>query len=401
MQTLTTYKQNLFDDKSVNINILRERAYNYRWATLDEDVIPLTAADPDFPIAEEIRRAISDYSRAGYFSYGPAEGLPVFREAVSDWYEREKNVWCAPEHVLPVNSAAQALYITARHLLQHGDEVIIPNPVDFLFRKSIENAGAKAITCNVDMQTAEFDLQELEAAINPKTKAIFICNPNNPLGKLLSKNHLEAIGRLGCQYNLSIVSDEIWADIVYAPHTFHSISSLDKEFAKRTYIISGLSKNFGLAGLRVGYILAPGEAAYKALYESSKHASTAYGVSTISQIAAATALNDCKYWLDAFLEHLTEMRALVLDFLDKHSLFERPYPDSTYLAFPAIQSNDNSMVVTEKIHQQARVALIPGAKNFFESQSEGHIRICYATSEKILNEAFERINAASTSLIIK
>ena len=401
MQTLTTYKQNLFDDKSVNINTLRERAYNYRWATLDEDVIPLTAADPDFPIAEEIRRAISDYSRAGYFSYGPAEGLPVFREAVSDWYEREKNVWCAPEHVLPVNSAAQALYITARHLLQAGDEVIIPNPVDFLFRKSIENAGAKVITCNVDMQTAEFDLQELEAAITPKTKAIFICNPNNPLGKLLSKNHLEAIGRLACQYNLSIVSDEIWADIVYTPHTFHSISSLDKEFAKRTYIISGLSKNFGLAGLRVGYILAPGEAAYKALYESSKHASTAYGVSTISQIAAATALNDCKYWLDAFLEHLTEMRALVLDFLDKHPLFECPNPDSTYLAFPAIQSKYHSTVITEKIHQQARVALIPGAVNFFESQSEGHIRICYATSKKILNEAFERINSINALVFVK
>ncbi len=392
MQTSTTYNQKLFDDKSVNIKALRERAYNYRWATLDEDVIPLTAADPDFPVAEEIRRAISDYSQTGYFSYGPAEGLPVFREAISDWYQREKNVSCSPEHILPVNSAAQALYITARHLLKPGDEAIIPNPVDFLFRKSIENAGAKAITCNLDMQTAEFDLQELEAAITPKTKAIFICNPNNPLGKLLPKEHLREIGQLACQYNLSIVSDEIWADIVYPPYQFHSISALDDAFAKRTYIISGLSKNFGLAGLRVGYILTPDSDNYHGLYALSKHASTAYGVSTISQIAATTALNDCKYWLDAFLEHLKENRITVFNFLSEHSFFECPSPDSTYLAFPAICLTDlDSMTLVEKIHQQARVALIPGAKNFFESQAEGHIRICYATSQNILNEAFERI----------
>lgn len=381
-----------FSNTDINFEALKERAFNYRWATLPPGVIPLTAADSDFPVAEEIRKAIHDYSKVGHFSYGPSEGLPSFREAVAEWHMHRKNTPCSPELVLPVNSAAQALFLVAQYILSQGDEAIIPNPVDFLFRKSIENADGIAVTCPLNMFTGSFDLDQLESLITPKTKAIFICNPNNPLGKVMTLKDLNAIGQLAKKYNLWIVSDEIWSDIVYKETLFHSVASLHEDFAKKTFIISGLSKNFGLAGLRVGYLIMPDLKTYEGVFKLSKHGSTAYGISTLSQIAGTAALTHCSPWLDDFLLHLNDMRSLVLQHTKKSRLFEVPLPNSTYVAFPKLQEpyRDSPRIV-EILQEKAKVALIPGTANFFESQAEGHIRICYATSKEVLNEAFERI----------
>lgn len=382
-----------FTDKNINLGALKERAYNYRWATLEEGVIPLTAADPDFPVAEEIKKAIHDYSEIGYFSYGPAEGLPEFKHAITRWHLTKKRTPSSPDFILPLNSAAHALYLVSHFLLDPGEEAIIPNPVDFLFRKSIENAGGVAVTAPLQMDSGEFPIEELEALIGPKTKAIFICNPNNPLGKVMTEKDLRAIGKLACKHNLWLVSDEIWSDIVYQDTSFKSIASLDIEFAKRTFIISGLSKNFGLAGLRIGYLISPNKETSEAVFALSKHDSTAYGLSTLSQIAGTAALNDCSYWLDDFLAHLSDMRTLVLKELEACPLFIPPNPNSTYLAFPKINSHQaDANILVDVLHKEAKVALIPGAKNFFEHQAEGHIRICYATSQSIVTEAFQRIN---------
>lgn len=383
-----------FSNTNIDFEALKERAFNYRWATLPPDVIPLTAADPDFPVAEEIRKAIHDYSQVGHFSYGPSNGLPAFKEAIAHWHINRKNTACSAELVLPVNSAAQALFLVAQYILSQGDEAIIPNPVDFLFRKSIENAGGVAIPCSLNMFTGSFDLEQLESLITPKTKAIFICNPNNPLGKVMTLKDLNAIGQLAQKHNLWIVSDEIWSDIVYKETTFYSVASLHEDFAKKTFIISGLSKNFGLAGLRVGYVIMPDLKTYEDIFKLSKHGSTAYGISTLSQIAGTAALTHCESWLDGFLSHLSDMRSLVLQHTQNSKLFEVPLPNSTYVAFPKLQAPyKDSPRIVKILQEKAKVALIPGTADFFESQAEGHIRICYATSKEVINEAFERIDA--------
>jgi aminotransferase len=96
----------MFEDSSVNLNILRQRAYNLRWATVPEGVIPLTAADPDFPGAPEIADAIKEFADSRYLCYGPPDGLPFFKESVSAFFKNKRGLACSPDLVFPVDSAA-------------------------------------------------------------------------------------------------------------------------------------------------------------------------------------------------------------------------------------------------------------------------------------------------------
>ena len=126
---------NLFSNNQVDLEILRKRAFNYRWATHDIDVIPLTAADPDFRVAQTILDAIQEYSAAGYFPYGNPQGDSDFKQAIAKWYRTKKKALVNSEFVLPVNSAAYGLFVCAKTILKENENAIIPNPVDFLFRK--------------------------------------------------------------------------------------------------------------------------------------------------------------------------------------------------------------------------------------------------------------------------
>ena len=389
----------LFDDDKVNLLSLREKAYNYRWATLNDGIIPLTAADPDFPVAEPIVRAIHDYSKDGYFSYGPAEGLMEFKEAIAQWFDQRHNAPVDASCILPVNSAAFGLFTAAQCVLNPGDNAIIPDPVDFLFRKSIENVGAEVRTTRLDKNTGEFNMSHLDSLVDKRTKALFICNPNNPLGLSISVDQLNALIAFAERHDLWIVSDEIWADIDYFK-TVTSIASRSLNDYPKRIIVSGLSKNFGLAGLRIGYIIAPDELTYQKILYVSKHHSTAFGLSGIAQAAGIAALMDSRFWLDEFLIHLKKMRALTLDFIDKMDAFSSVSPNSTYLAFPKLISTERSSEQWVKaIMDKSHVALVPGGKNWFEESSEGHIRICYATSEGILTEAFERMLSVKNQFV--
>jgi len=389
----------LFDDEHVNLTSLRQKAYNYRWATLEEGVIPLTAADPDFRVAEPIVRAIHDYSNDGYFSYGPAEGLMVFKEAIAHWYAQRHDATVDPSWILPVNSAAFGLFSTAQCVLNRGENAIIPDPVDFLFRKSIENAGAEVRTTALNKETGEFNFEQMESLVDEKTKAIFICTPNNPLGLSSSVEQLNALIAFAEDHDLWIVSDEIWADIDYFGTVTSLASNRVKAYSKRI-IVSGLSKNFGLAGLRIGYIIAPDQVNYQKIVDASKHQTTAYGLSGIAQVAGTAALLESEYWLDEFLIHLKKMRALTLTFIEEMGVFSSVSPNATYLAFPKLISSDlSSEQWVKKMLDASRVALVPGGKNWFEEASEGHVRICYATSKGILTEAFERMLAVRNQFV--
>ncbi len=380
-----------FQHDNVPLNILKKRAFNYRWAAVEEDVIPLTAADPDFPVAPQILDAIRDYIAPGILSYGPAEGLIEFREAISQWYLETKNINYSPAQILPVNSAAFGLFLAAQTLLSPGDDAIILEPVDFLFRKSLEHVGANILCSRLEKSEGRINREHIESLVSPKLKVIYLCNPNNPLGKSVPMDDLQWLANFVEKHNLHIISDEIWADINY-DDSFISIASLNDTLRKRTVVISGLSKNFGLAGLRIGYICVDDPQLFQNIYDESKVATTAYGISTISQIAGTAALNDCKDWLFEFKSHLHEMKNYTEARLSKFDIFQSNQPNSTYLHFPQITNiSMTSQELCDHIHKHARVALVPGGKNWFEEGSEGHIRICYSTSKEILKEAFDRI----------
>ncbi len=382
----------MFDHSSINLDILKKRAYNLRWATVPEGVIPLTAADPDFPSAPEIAAAICEFAQQRYLCYCPPSGLPEFNESMARYFRNKRSIPASAELIFPVDSAAFGIYLTCKAFLSAGDDAIIFDPVDFLFRFSVEAVGGNAIPFQIPPGPAAVDFEKLESLITKKTRLLCLCNPLNPTGKVFTREELMRFGQLASKYNFIILSDEIWSDIVYTPAVFTSIASLNEEIRNRTVTVTGFSKSYGLAGLRIGAIMASNKDHYNRLREAFLHDSTIHGANVISQIAAAAALDKCEVWLSDFLAHLKDMRDLCVRELNSIPGFNCIAPDGCYVAFINITgTNRTSTEIHEILMKDAKVAIVPGLKEWFGAGSEGYFRISFATSQEILEEALYRI----------
>jgi aspartate/methionine/tyrosine aminotransferase/2-polyprenyl-6-methoxyphenol hydroxylase-like FAD-dependent oxidoreductase len=385
--------QSFFADNAVRLDLLRERAFNMRWAQQPADVIPLTAADPDFPICPAIQEQLVRHVRDGVLSYGLPEGLPQFREAVAAWMRSTRHMDCHPEEVFATDSAASGMAVVARASLSSGDEVLIPDPVDFLLHHTVQRAGAKPVRVPVHpASTAEEFIAGMESRMSPRTRMLWLCNPHNPLGVVYSRAWQQKVAEWAIQRGLRIVSDEIWSDIVYAPHRHVSLASISPEIARNTVTVYGFSKNFALAGLRVGCVICPDPVWKKEIIAASDAESTVYGVSVLSQVAVIAALNEGREWLAEFVQHLQAQRDYVLYRLAAWPGVTVHPPQGTYVVFPDVRSlSDDSELLCQQLREQARVALVPGAPRWFGPGASGHLRICFATSRRILREAFDRL----------
>jgi aspartate/methionine/tyrosine aminotransferase/2-polyprenyl-6-methoxyphenol hydroxylase-like FAD-dependent oxidoreductase len=382
-----------FSDNIVRLDLLRERAFNLRWAQQPPGVIPLTAADPDFPISHAIQEQLVRYVRDGVLSYGPPEGLPQFREAVAAWMRSTRQMDCKAEHVFATDSAASGMAVLARASLAPGDEVLIPDPVDFLLHHTVQRAGAVPVRVSVGPSTsAEEFIAGMETRLNSRTRMLWLCNPHNPLGVVYSREWLEKVAHWAIRHRLRIVSDEIWSDIVYSPHRHVSVAAISPEIARNTVTVYGFSKNFALAGLRVGCLICADPEWKKAIVAASDAESTVYGVSVLSQIAVVAALNDGREWLADFVKHLEAQRDYVLDRLARWPGVTAQSPQGTYVVFPDVHAlSDDPEQFCRHLLDHARVALVPGAPRWFGPGAGGHVRICFATSRRILQTAFDRM----------
>ncbi|MGG7471153.1 pyridoxal phosphate-dependent aminotransferase [Chryseobacterium arthrosphaerae] len=381
----------MFTNNDINFEALKRKAYNGRWATLDDGIIPLTAADPDFRTAPEIEQGIIEYIKDGYLSYGPFSGLPEFKKSVAEHFNRQKNGSFSPENILAVNSAAQGMFLIASYVLQPGDEAIILDPVDFLFKKSVETVGGKVMLCPVDTSTGEIDFEKMLSLISPKTRLISICNPHNPLGKVYSKETLKRISEIASAHHLWVMSDEIWSDIVYDHKNFHTYSSVSEEARNKSFTVYGFSKSFGIAGLRIGAVLCNDQEVLDDFTEKSNFNSTIEGVSTLSQIAGSVALEKAGPWFKEFLSHLQQNRDLAFHLLKNSEVLAPSLPEATFVLFPKIKNGMSSDEFAQHVLQQGKVAIVPGSERWFGKGAEGHIRICFSTSQEILEEGINRI----------
>ena len=387
--------KSFFSDDAVPLDLLRQRAFNLRWAQQPEGVIPLTAADPDFPVCPAVQEQLVRYVRDGVMSYVPPEGLPGFREAVATWMHSTRQFDCPPEAVFATDSAASGMAVVARASLRPGDEVLIPAPVDFLLQHTVERAGAVAVRVPVKRSTtAEEFIAGMAAALTPRTRMLWLCNPHNPLGVVYSRHWLLQVADWAISHRLRIVSDEIWSDIVYAPNRHLAVASLSPDIARNTVTVYGFSKNFALAGLRVGCLICTDPEWHKQIVAASDAESTVYGVSVLSQVAAMAAINDGRAWLADFIQHLHAQRDYVVERLKHWPGVNIQPPQGTYVIFPDVRSltpNGDAAAFCDRLRHESRVALVPGLSRWFGPGSEGHVRICFATSRAILQEAFDRM----------
>ena len=383
----------LFHDDAVPLALLRERAHNLRWAEQEAGVIPLTAADPDFAIAPAIRERIARHAHDGVMSYGPPTGLPAFRGAVATWMRSTRQLDCDADAVFATDGAASAMAVVARASLQAGDEVLIPDPVDFLFRHTVERAGATAVPVPLRRRdcAGEF-IEAMHRFATPRTRMLWLCNPGNPLGTVHDRDWLAQVATWAIERGWRILCDEVWSDIVFEPHRHVCLASLSPEIARHVATVYGFSKGYALAGLRVGCVVCPDAAWQRRIVEASGAGSTVFGVATLSQQAAIAALEEAGPWLQTFLQHLHAQRALAVRRIRRWPGVSVDEPQGSYVVFPRVAAITPDVERwCEAMKREARVATVPGSPRWFGAGAAGHVRLCFATSRGILTTALDRI----------
>lgn len=352
-----------------------------------EDVISLSIGEPDFVTPWHIREAGIYSLEKGYTMYTSNSGVPELRQELASYLELHYGVSYNPEHeILVTTGSSEALDLALRAIINPGDEVIIPNPCYVAYPADIILAGGKPILIPTNEEN-NFVVRatDIEARITKQTKAILIGYPANPTGAVMPKREADAIAGLAKKHDLLVISDEIYARLVYGVEhiCFPSLPGMKE----RTILISGFSKSHAMTGWRIGYV-----AAERRLIQALTkiHQYTMLCAPIMAQMAAIEALRNGDGEVEKMVQEYNRRRRFMVKRLNEIGLpcFE---PKGAFYAFPSIQATGmNSEEFAEKLLLEEKVAVVPGTA--FGPYGEGFVRCCYATSLPNIEEALRRID---------
>ena len=359
-----------------------------------QDVISLTIGEPDFTTPEPITRAAIASLEAGETHYTANGGMVELRELISEDIATRQGVRYDPRTELVITvGASEAVDATLRAVCDPGDEVIYHEPSFVAYAPCIELAGGVpvAVATHAD-HDFELTAGMLEAAITPRTKAIFLGYPNNPTGAVLHRDELEGIAALAEKHDLLVISDEIYEQLVYGGHRHTTFSSLPG-MRERTALIGGFSKSYAMTGWRVGFVAAP--AALMAGI-AKVHQFGIMCAPTASQFAAIEALRSGAPYVQQMHDEYDRRRELMTRRFNEIGLacFE---PRGAFYCFPNVTDAtglDDETFARELLAEE-RVAVVPGSA--FGPSGAGHVRACYATAYEQIVEAMDRIERFTRS----
>ncbi len=351
-----------------------------------EGVISLGVGEPDFVTPWHIREAATRSLEKGYTMYTSNYGMLELRQELAKYLEHYYGVSYQPEReILVTVGVSEGLDLAVRAILNPGDEVIIPDPWYVSYPPCVILAGGTPVFVPVNKQN-NFALkaEDVEPLINKQTKAILIGYPSNPTGAVTSREELVKIAKLAQKYNLLVISDEIYARLVYGvEHTcFASLPGVKEQ----TILLGGFSKAFAMTGWRIGYIAA-NEQLIEAMLKI--HQYTMLCVPTMSQMAAIEALRSAEDDVAKMVKEYDRRRRFIVKKLNEIGLpcFE---PKGAFYAFPSIEATGmSSEEFAERLLMEERVAVVPGSA--FGQCGEGFVRCCYATSLTNIEEALKRM----------
>ena len=352
-----------------------------------EDVISLSIGEPDFVTPWHIREAGIYSLEKGYTMYTSNSGMLELRQELASYLELHYGVSYHPEHeILITAGSSEGLDLVLRALINPGDEVIIPDPCYVAYPADIILAGGVPILIPTNEKN-NFVIRatDIEAKITKKTKAILIGYPANPTGAVMSKKEADAIAELAKKHDLLVISDEIYARLVYGVEhiCFPSLPGMKK----RTILISGFSKSHAMTGWRIGYVAAE-RRFIQAL--TKIHQYTMLCAPTMAQMSAIEALRNGEAEVEKMVQEYNRRRRFMVKRLNEIGLpcFE---PKGAFFAFPSIKATGmNSEEFAEKLLLEEKVAVVPGLA--FGPCGEGFIRCCYATSLPNIEEALRKMD---------
>lgn len=355
------------------------------------DVIGLGAGEPDFNTPEHIIEAAYQSLKDGFTKYTPSSGLPELKECIVEKLKKDQNLDYDVSEVIVCSGAKHALYTLFQAYLNEGDEVIIPTPYWVSYPEQVKLAGGKPVFIEGKEENSyKVTPKQIEAAITAKTKAIIINSPSNPTGMIYTKEELAAIGEVCLKHNLLIVSDEIYEKLVYDNHKHVSIAQISDELKNQTIIINGVSKSHSMTGWRIGYAVGNAQL-IKAMTNHASHSTS--NPATVSQYAAIAAYKGPQEPVEMMRQAFEKRLNRTYERLIGIEGFTCIKPQGAFYLFPNVKEAATKTgfasvdEFTKALLEEAKVALVPGSG----FGAPDNVRLSYATSQEILDEALDRI----------
>lgn len=350
--------------------------------------INLSQGFPDFPPPASLVAAAQEALDGDYHQYAITWGAPAFREALAQKQRRFMGVDIDPDaNIVVTCGSTEAMMVSMMTACNPGDKVVVFSPFYENYTADSILSGAEPIYVHLRPPDFTFDPDELRRAFEQRPKALVLCNPANPTGRVFTRQELQQIADLAQEFDTYVITDEVYEHIVYPPNEHVYIASLPG-MSERTISCSSLSKTYAVTGWRLGYVIAPPEVIAGA---RKVHDFLTVGAAHPLQMAAVTALNFPDVYYEQLAAEYGKRRELFLGYLEKAGL-EYTTPEGAYYVIVDIGrfGHEDDTAFCHWLAKEIGVAAVPGS-SFFREPVNHLIRFHFAKRAETLQAAGERL----------
>ena len=368
------------------------------------EIISLSVGEPDFDTPDNIKQAAIRAIERGETKYTPVPGIGPLREAVAAKFKRENGLDYKPSQVIVGTGGKHVLFNAFLATLNPGDEVVIPAPYWVSYPDMVLIAGGTPVTVPTTMAHGfKLQAEDLERAITPRTKWVLLNSPSNPSGAAYTRAELKAVTDVLLRHpDVWVLTDDIYEHLVYGDFAFSTPAQVEPDLMDRTLTMNGVSKSYAMTGWRIGFAAGP-DALIKAM--DLLQGQQTSGACSIAQWAAVEALTGPQDFIPRSRQAFEERRDLVVSMLNQANLLECPKPEGAFYVYPSCAAamgkvapsgkrlNTDEDFVTELLESEG-VAAVQGSAFGMGP----NLRISYATSNELLEEACAKIQRFTASL---
>ncbi len=360
-------------------------------------VYHLNIGQPDIETPEVALNAVRNYDHK-VIEYSHSAGMLSLRERLTDYY-KTVNIEVTPDQIIIGTGASEALLFAFQSIMDPGDEVIIPEPFYANYNGFATNAGIKVvpIVSAIESGFALPPMEAFEKAITDKTKAILVCNPNNPTGYLYSKEEMETLRDLVKKYDLYLIADEVYREFVYDGKTHYSAMYLDG-IDENVILIDSVSKRYSACGVRIGWMISRNKLVVST---ALKFAQARLSPPTFGQVAAEAAVDTPDKYFDAVIKEYIARRNAVVEGINKIEGAFCPNPSGAFYVVARLPIDDSDKFcrwLLEDFEFENQTVMLAPASGFYSTPGKGkdEVRISYVlkvedlkSSVKVLAEALK------------
>jgi len=364
----------------------------------EDDLLPFWVADMDFTCPKPVIEALKARVEHGIFGYTLVSD--DFKRSVCGWMAKRHQAEVKPEWIRFSPGVLHGLSNAIEALSEEGDGVLIQTPVYYPFRSIVEGANRLVIENPLIEKAGTYtmDFEDLaRKAADPKTKLIILCNPHNPISRVYTREELLALAKICAQNHVTVLADEIHADLIFKPYKHVSFMSLPDEFKLKALVFVSPSKTFNLAGLQTSAVIIPDETARLAYDKAAAHSRTT-GINVFGETALVSAYDQCESYVDELMDTLSQnlefVRTTLKTRFPQLSLFE---PQGTYLLWIDFRQSGIALDHLESfMSQTAKLAVDAGS--WFGQAGAGFVRLNIACPISQIEAAFDRLEDAFKSV---